>query len=374
MPVAQISQHARRMDAVWGSTEPAAWKSAHPGMIVSQYFIMGLDQYSVTGRGLSWWRKNHPDWIEYACASNGTPTHDVAYMRGINVPDVPVDIHNADADAYELQTWAQAAKSKGYTALAIDQVVFWNVEIGGNPNFGQHANRSEYACGTWHGSTFTRDYSILKDPRFEQDVVNYVALARSVAHKYGLTLIVNHPSGSLANADERELLADTDIDLDETGFSDYGHYRSRRGEIFKTELPYIRYAQEHGTGMLLIDRFDDEAHVDSAGLEYSLATYLLGDEGGLLLFVGGANGYGTMQYYSEYDTKLGSACSAVQQSGAIYSRRFSDGYAVVNAGANPQNFALPSGTYRDIEGRRISSSTLSLAPNDAYVLTGGPGC
>ena len=57
-------------------------------------------------------------------------------MSGINVPDVPLDIHNPSAVAYQVGTMAQAAKNGGYNALAIDQVVFWNVYVGGNRNFG----------------------------------------------------------------------------------------------------------------------------------------------------------------------------------------------------------------------------------------------
>lgn len=346
----------------------------HPGVLVSQYFIMGMDRYNITHHTLAWWQQNHPDWIQYACTSGGAPTHDIAYMGGINEPDMPIDIHNPSAVAYHLQTLAQAAKNAGYTALAIDQVVFWNIDKGGNPSFGQRVHSSEYACGSWHGNTFQRAYASPTDPQFATDVVNYVAQARAIAHQYGLTLIVNHPAGPVSNANEQRLLENTDIDMDETGFSDYGHYAQQHGEIFKNELAYVRYAQEHNTGVFVIDKFTNETHVDARSFEYSLATYLLGNEGGMLLFVGGNKEYGTMQYHSEYDAPIGHPCTAVNSGPVVFSRRFSGGLAVVNAGASPQTFTLPSGSYRDVEGRAIGGGSLSLAPNDGYVLLGGSGC
>lgn len=371
MPASQIAQHGKRIDAVWGSVKPSPWRSAHPGMLVSEYFIMGLDQYSVTHHALSWWQQHHPDWILYACSANGSPTHDIAEMGGIDVPDMPLDIHNSSAVAYQITTMAQAAKSAGYNALAIDEAVFWNIYGGGNRNFGQRRKSGEYGCGSWHGGSFARHYSSPTDSQYVNDVLNYVAKARSIAHSYGLTLIVNHPAGSIENSAERQLLASTDVDLDETGFSDYGRYRAGSGSTFRTELAYVRYAQEHGTGMLVIDKFINEPSVGKAGMEYSLATYLLGNEGGLLLYVG--THYGTMQYHSEYDAPIGHACAAVSSRSNVYSRRFGGGLAIVNASAAPASFTLPPGTYHDIEGRALHSP-LRLGANDAYVLLGGSGC
>lgn len=374
MPAATIDQHAAKIDAVWASVEAGSWKSAHAGMLVSQYFIMGLDQHSITHHDLAWWRQNHPDWILYACTASGAPTHDVAYMRGIGVPDVPLDIHNPGAVSYQVSAMARSAKDGGYNALAIDQVVFWNIYQGGNPNFDQSVKSGEYGCGVWKGSTFERLYASPSDPRYAWDVVNYVAQARSIAHSYGLTLMVNHPAGPVGSAQEQRLLRSTDIDLDETGFSDYGRYAAGNGSGFTRELSYIRYAQQHGTGMMVIDKFSNEEHVDSIGLEYSLATYLLANEGGLLLFVGGENDYGTMQYHSEYDAPIGRPCGAVSAGPVIYARRFSGGLVLVNASASSQTLSLPSSGYRDIEGRAVSGSTLTVGPNAGYVLLGGPGC
>ena len=344
-------------------------------MIISDYFIMGLDQYSVLKHSLSWWQQNHPSWILYACTASGAPTHDVAYMSGIRVPDVPLDIHNPDVVAYQAGVMSQYAKGAGYNALAIDQVVFWNVYAGGNPDFGQHVNKGEYGCGTWQGNTFVRHYSSPSDSQYAADVVQYVRQARSIAHSYGLTLIVNHPAGPVSNPNEQQLLLNTDVEMDETGFSDYGHYTKLNGGTIRTELPFIEFAQQHGTAVMVIDKFANEGQVDPVSLEYSIATYLLGNEGGLLLWVGGAQQYGTLQYYSQYDAPIGKPCGSVSGGPAVYTRSFSGGLVVVNGTSSPQTYSLPSGhSYHDLVGRSTASS-LRLGPNDAYVLLSStPSC
>jgi hypothetical protein len=86
--------------------------------------------------------------------------------------------------------------------------------------------------------------------------------------------------------------------------------------------------------------------------------------------VGGLHDYGTLQYHSEYGESIGTPCSDVAGGPQVYSRRFSGGLAVVNAGLSAQSYTVPGGSYRDVEGRSVGS-TLSLKPNDAYVLLGG---
>lgn len=340
-------------------------------MLISQYFIMGMDQYSVTQHSLNWWKSNHPDWILYACDASGNPTHDIAYMPDINTPDMPIDIHNPDAVRDQVETMATYAAAHGYNALAIDQAVFWNTLEGGNPSFGEQRNSNEYACGVWKDGTFIRRYASPRDPAWTADVVAYVALARSIAHAHGVTLIVNHPAGDIANPNEQALVRSTDVEMDETGFSDYGRYVNDSGALFKRELAFMRYTQEQGTAMLVIDKFTNMTHPNAAGFEYALATYLLGNQGAALLFVGGLHDYGTLQYHPEYADAIGRPCTDVAGGPQVYRRRFSGGLSVVNAGLTSASFTLPSGaSYRDIEGRAVES-TLSLRPNDAYVLLGG---
>jgi hypothetical protein len=376
MSSSTIQRNGRRYDAVWASLSPRAWAAAHPRMIVSNYFIMGLDQYSVTGHHLSWWQGNHPDWILYACTASGAPTHDIAYMTGVNVPDMPLDIHNPQAVAYQVNTMATYAKAAGYNALAVDQVVFFNIYHGGNPAFGQTRKSGEYGCGSWHGATFQRRYKAGADPAYIADVVAYVRQARSILHSRGMTLVVNHVAGSLEDRNERELLANTDAVLNETGFSDYGRYASRPS-LTNVTLTWSRYAQSQGVAVLTVDKFINySAGITGQPLEFSIATYLLANQGAELLFVGGLHGYGTLQYHSEYDAPVGKPCADVSGGPAVFWRRFSGGIAVVNSSTSSATFTLPNGkSYKDLETHASISGTLRAAPMSGYVLlTSSNGC
>ena len=371
MPTSLIQSNARRYDAVWASLSPKGWASAHPGMIVSNYYIMGLDQYAATHHTLSWWQSNHPNWILYACTAAGAPTHDIAYMQGINTPDMPLDIHNTAVVSYQVNTMASYAAAAGYNALAVDQVVFWNIYKGGNSTFHQTRKAGEYGCGTWNGNTFQRHYSSPQDPQYAADVVAYVRQARSIAHSHGMSLVINHPGGSISDPNEQQLLSNTDAVMNETGFSDYGRYAQKPGIVGST-LTWMRYAQARGTAVLVVNKFINiPVTVNGAALEYSIATYLLGNQGAALLFTGGLHGYGTLQYHSEYDAAIGKPCSDVT-GGPVFTRRFTGGIAIVNASTSTVSASLPSGkSYHDIESRSIGI----LAPMSGYVLlTSKNGC
>jgi hypothetical protein len=372
MPNSVISKSGRRYDAVWASLSPGGWDAAHPGMVVSNYYIMGLDQYAALHHTLAWWKSTHPDWILYACTASGAPTHDIAYMIGLNAPDVPIDIHNPNAVAYQVQAMAQFARGAGYNALAVDQVVYWNIYQGGNSAFGQHRNATEYGCGTWHGSTFVRDYASAKDPQYASDVVAYVRQAHSILHNMGMALVINHPGGSPNDPNEQQLLSNTDAVMDETGFSDYGRY-TQHPSIIGSTLAWMRFAQSRGAAVMMVDKYlNFNEDVTGNAFEYALATYLLGNQGAALLFVGGVHGYGTLQYHNEYDAPIGKPCSDVS-AGPVYVRRFSGGIAVVNASTSALPLSLPSGkAYRDIEGHGVGST---IPPITGYVLlTGANGC
>jgi hypothetical protein len=376
MPASTIAQNGRRYDAVWASLSPRAWAAAHPGMIVSNYFIMGLDQYSVTHHTLSWWQANHPDWILYACTASGVPTHDIAYMTGVNVPDMPLDIHNPGAVAYQVKTMAAHAKAAGYNAVAVDQVVFFNIYHGGNAAFGQTRKPDEYGCGSWHGGTFARRYKAGADPAYIADVVAYVRQARSILHSMGMTLVVNHVAGNLSDPSEQQLLANTDAVLNETGFSDYGRYATRPS-LANVTLAWSRFAQSRGVAVLTVDKFlNYTSSITGQPLEFSIATYLLANQGAELLFVGGLHGYGTLQYHSEYDAPVGKPCADVSGGPAVFWRRFTGGMAAVNSSTSSAVVTLPSGKiYKDLETHASITGTLKAAPMSGYVLlTSSSGC
>lgn len=404
MSLSQIQSDAYRYDWVWGSgnddgvARPQAWRNANTQAVVSRYYIIEEDNVHVSGHDLNYWQTNHPDWILYACDSSGNPTHDIAYTPGDSFPDVALDIHNPAVVAYQTQNLLQYAIANGYNAVALDQVIFSNFMVGGNPYLGERENTSEYACGYYDASgTFHREYSGRNDPTWTQDVLNWVATMRQAIANSGspVLIAVNHPSINATSPNEQALLQNVDITLDEAGFTDYGNYQnSGDAYLFKAMYNYMEAVESQGKAVGIIDKFYQDggssvpANITPSQMEYSIASYMMANEGNADLFIVGNNGvgygYGSEQYHPEYSTQLGAPCGAMyggpsydSNNPQIYYRRFQSGMVVLNSGSNgvTEQATLPANhQYTDMEGRGVTNP-LPIASNDAYVLTTpGNGC
>lgn len=383
MSTSQIRQDAYRYDFVWGSfpPRPQTWTASNPQSLVSRYYIASEDNTLVSGNGLAYFQANHPDWILYACDSSGNPTSDYAYTQGDGFADVPLDLHNPAVVQYQLSDpnfgLIHYALTNGYNALALDQIVFTNDMIGGNPNFGQTVKPGEFGCGVNTSTGFVKEYQSKTDPRWTADILNFVQVAKQLAFANGLAVTVNHPTGSVSDPNEQTLLNSIDLSLDEVGFSDYGNYMLSN-TLFATTYLWAENIQNHGKALALIDKFANyTTSLPPSAIEYSLATYLMANEGSLDLYAVGNNGpgygYGAEQYHNEYATMFGRPCAPMtrdSQNLAIYYRRYEHGLAIVNSGsAQTENATLPAGhVYSDIEGRAITNP-LPVSSHDAFALT-----
>lgn len=361
-----------RYDVVWGANQASSWRANQPSLNAARYDIFMQD---AGGQDFT----SHPDWVLYNCTSSGTPTHIKAYMQaGLYGTNTPVDIHNPAVISDSVHRAASAAIASGYTALAVDQVVFSNI-MGGN------AGAGSYGCGVWQGNTFVRRYASRGDSHWALDVVNWVKTARTILTTdsglapHHLKVIINHPAASTSNPLEQQLLASTDMALNEVGFTNYGYYKKSSSQ-FATSLNYMLYEQAHGVTALLIDKFVQSGPLTPVQREWAIGTYLMGNNGNALLFASygglGTGGYGREYYYSEYGTNLGAACGAATGGPTIYQRKFQNGLVVVNASTASSSASLPLiHVYSDIEGRKVTNP-LPIAGTDAYVLTTTPltGC
>ncbi len=394
IPTAQAQTDASRYNFVWGSfntsSDPSrtyAWRQGNSSMLVGRYYIIEEDNQLISGNNLQWFQQKHPDWILFACNSSGRMTNDYAYTLGDGFPDVPLNFENPAVQQYQVSSLITYAKSNGYTTIALDQVIFKDFMIGGNPNLGQSANSSEYACGTRNSNGSANIiYSNVqsdRDAKFTQDVLSWVSYASSQAHQNGLTVATNHTGASPTNANEQALMSVSDIMLDEAGFSNYGTGVPFAGPgLYNQTYNYMEAAQANHIAMVDIDRFDgDGPAVAPSHVEYALATYDLANEGNLDLFVigkiGAGYGYGAEAYYQQYQAQLGRPCTKARAySSSVFYRRFEHGLVVANAGSSSaQSFALPSNhAYTDVNNRSLSNP-LSINPTDAYVFTtSGNGC
>ncbi|HKU67249.1 MAG TPA: putative glycoside hydrolase [Candidatus Baltobacteraceae bacterium] len=384
MTPAQIRNDAARYDGVWGAVQAEPWLSVHPGMLVSRYFIPQEDRSLLSGHDLAWWQSNHPDWILYACDASGNPTHDLACWGGVDRADVPLDFHNPDVIDYQVrQLNGASAIANGHNALAIDQIVFVDAMVGGNPNFGQSVKPGEFACGIWRSGTFVRRYSGVHDPAWTADMVAFVKAARHIVQNdatlapYHLKIIINHPLGNPSDPNEQALLQNTDGILDENGYTRGGRYTSPGdANLFRFTTDYLIAAQQRGLAVYVIDSFGGVASTSISQREYAVAAYFMANEGRAYMYMSPSTG-GQEHNYPEYDAKIGTPCGPYSGGPYIYYRKFSGGLVVLNSGSLPAtavNAALPSGhSYADIDGRSVTNP-LSIASSDGYVLLTSNGC
>lgn len=132
LTTSQIDTEAPHYDAVWAAFQPNVWVSARSSaglgpMILSQYAIPFEDNYLISGCNLQCWQSAHPDWIMYACDSNGNPTTNLPWSTSGFPNDVPLNIDNPSVVSYELnQVFLPYMQSHNLNAIAIDQVTFEN--------------------------------------------------------------------------------------------------------------------------------------------------------------------------------------------------------------------------------------------------------
>lgn len=365
--------HGSRYFAIWGARTNNAtnWRASNRGLQTSYYIPQETDAntgaWGSQGHTLAWWQANHPDWILYACDSNNNPTHTPAYVPGLPT-NVPLDIHNPSVVQYQIaQVAAPYARSHGYNSLAIDEVAFWNSTINGS-------GRGNYGCGIYQNGQFVRRYnSWQSDPNWIADTVAWVKAAHAITQAQGLKLIINHPPTSASNPQEQAIVANTDAVLNETGFSSYGNYKRSSG-LLRATLAWMHYAQQRGTAVLINNTWTSTG-ITIQQREYSLATYMLGNESSAALFTSQYGGYGKENYFPEFARSYGAPCNTYSDNNSVYSRKFANALVLVNDDHTTyKTVPLASGHfYTDVEGRPVTNP-LTIAPGDAYVLSTTNGC
>jgi hypothetical protein len=192
-------------------------------------------------------------------------------------------------------------------------------------------------------------------------------------------LIINHPLGSLSDSNETALVANVDGILDENGFSVYDHYNANVPFV----VSWMEYAQQHGVAFFVNNYFcvlangvqNCESSITPSQMDFAIATYELGNDGGAGMYNSPSTGE-IYSYYSEYADHVGRPCGEYFDGPApyIYERAFSRALVIANGSANAQSVPLPSNhTYRDLEGRTVANP-LTVAGNDGYVLFTSNGC
>ena len=406
----QIAQEAPHYDSVWGAFDPADWNAAHPGMLLSRYYLPNEDSYAISGRTLANWQQSNPSWVLYGCDQNNNPTQDLAWY-GTYFHDVPLNIDNSQVVSYQLGSLVPFLQKNQYNMLAIDNVIFVNYGESPNPDLGEGSPQPHwYGCGVYNGPGFTNFQQVYKggldfaDPTWIADMQNWVAQAHNALGAAGMHVMINHPLfDATPSPDEYQVLQNVDALVDENGFTHYDNYETPNNNynvlaLFTETLSWMEWAQSHGKAILLTDYYCQDgvnAHggncsgnnppaLNAQQADWALSTYSLGNNGGADVYISPGGG-AVFSYRPEYSTSLGPPCSNIYSTaGGLYYRKFQNALVIVNpqqtGGGSPGqtlSFPLPTGhSYTDIEGRPVPNppGPLSLTAPDGYVLLTTNGC
>jgi len=350
--IANSAAIASRYDFVWGA-EPShvtALHAANPNIFLTYYipFHRDFGTYSTTGTPVSpgYWKSVHPDWVLYKC-DRRTP----AYEYGM--PNMPLAFSNPAVIAWQIATYALPASAYGYDGIAADNLDLQN-------SFG--------ACGSYQGGKWVQRYTgQSNDPTWSTDVVNWLTQMQSALHSlsHPLALIPNLSGISPGDPMMTQVLNHIDGVLDERGFTSWGDGHLT-GAQWVQSIGLMELVQQQNKPYFGINLFHK---VTPAGIQWALASYLMGKEHAAALFISTVNRYGSDAWRSEYSALIGSPKGAMYQAQNVYWRSYSGGVSIVNPSATRSYTIIlsPGYHYVDLSGN-VVGPTIMMAPHSGNVL------
>jgi hypothetical protein len=329
------------VDLVWGSEFPS-----QPEEVYNLYYYpFDRDADGETGglhHDITWFRANHPDWIEYTCDKK-TPAYEY------DDPNVPLDISNPEVIDYMMQTYIMPAIHEGYQGIAFDNVDF--------------SNNGE-RCGIW------RDGKWVEQSNYVGDILAWADSMSTRLHDLYVGVAMNFPFDITRPAESYQLYQYLDIAVDERGFTNWGRSRDGylSGSAWLTNMQALQALDEKGKGFVSINEMpEDFDQISQAEIQWALANYLLAKGRYSYIAISGVQEYGSIFITPEYATGIGHAPSVMYKSQNVYMRDFSNGLAIVNPSSSQAfTITLIPNTYQDLYGDKVD--TITLEPLSGIVL------
>src|SRR6266699_5220741 len=351
-----------KVDYIWGSQYPQ-----QPPTGVFHTFYLPYDRDDDTrwykeAHDLTWWKANHPDWVEYKCDKTT-----VAYEYG-ETTSVPLDITNPNEVAYMEHTYVDAGLQGtllDYPGKKFDGIAF------DNPSFQNAGDWTGQRCGHWDAShtVWTQQFNgTNNDPAYRQAIITWTKNMQSYMHSH----YPNNPMSENFSfdfsypTDSNTLLSYIDIDNDEQGFTNGNNASaSNPNSWYYTDSQWVQKMQalqafmSHGPKGWYPNNQEPVsfANLTNDQVQWALANYLLIKNNTSYLSISGYQEYGYLQIRPEYAAPIGSPTNAYYASQNVYMRNFTGGLVIVNPSSSTQyTVSLPSGKYKDLYGNTISTS------------------
>lgn len=190
------------VDMVWGSQYARRPRDVYN----TTYIPYAVDNFLYP---VSWYRKHHPDWLEYQCDRTS-----LAFEFGAN--HAPLDFTNPSVQAFQWSKWVDPQIAAGYGGIAVDTMSLTN---------------DWKQCGHFaSGGTWIRQFTGNEgDAIFRRAILAWEA--NTYAHVHALsptaTMQVNYSyEFGVSRAENLQLMTTTDLLFDERGFTNWGLRRN----------------------------------------------------------------------------------------------------------------------------------------------------
>ncbi|HEV2339894.1 MAG TPA: putative glycoside hydrolase, partial [Patescibacteria group bacterium] len=353
------------VDEVWNWNNGGN-ESNYPTIYKGMYFPVDRQPDTRSHPGsqqIAWFQSNHPDWIEYQCDKTT-----IAYAFG-QTYDIPLDTSSPAVLSWlESTFYSPAAQSGNFQHLDFDNFQMTN----GGSWSGQR-------CGHWTGaqgsSTWVQQYSgTNSDPNYRANEIKMAQNLQSWLHANYPSVIfaANFSYDNNYPTDSDSLLSHVDLLFDEQGFSN----GNKGPPFYFADSTWLAKAQHMlnfinaGHAWQDINQFGTPfSTLTTADKQWALANYLLLKSNASWIYICGPQEYGTLLIAPEYSAPIGRPLNTMTQSQNVWTRNYSNGLVIVNP-SSTQSIAVKvtANHYKDLYGKVISGSTISLGAHTGIVL------
>ncbi len=338
------------VDMVWGSSYGAKPK----GMYNTAYIPYSVDNY---GHPVSWYKKYHPDWLEYKCDRKS-----LAFQFGATQL-APLDFTNPAVQTFQWSSWVDPQLTAGYAGIAVDTISLTN-------DWKQCGHFA--GGGTWVAQFTGRE----DDAAFRGAILSWEANTYAHVHAESptATMQVNYSyEFGVSRADNLQLMTTTDLLFDERGFTNWGSRQNVASpQEWRGIVDAIAYVESKG-GCYTTNAEEPgpSSGISAQERQWVIANYLLVKNDCTYMYMTGYNGkaqgYGVLVTFPEYAIAIGSATGPIKAGQGAYSRAFTNGLAIVNPSSATVTFALPAGTYKTVDGH-VEGASVQLGPSTGLIL------
>ena len=336
-------------------------------------YLVNSSTGSASPVSLQYWQQNHPDWIEYTCATNSQGVHTTPAWEFGDLPQtstspayVPFDITNPAAMQYYVDTFVLPSLQAGYPMIFVDNFSLQN---------------SASRCGHYNAQgQWVQDYSgASDDPTYQADVLNWLQYLANAIHAYNPNAIFAINYNPVESGDPPSLYDQVfniaDMVWEEGGFTDWGQ-RRLSGTEWNEQFAAMSDLAAQTNKAVFINGIAGGINSTSASQiapddrQWVIANYLL-VKGSHTYTDVLPNEYGYYIDWPEYHIPIGSAQGPAYQDGSLWLRNFTGGLAIVNSTTQSQNITIPAG-YTNTQSQPIQGM-IAIAPTDGLILLNPDG-